>query len=229
MKYARFLTFIMICIVSLILCSKAQNSNGEKENDELNSDVIELPAPDTSGGKTLNLVLGERRSIRDYAEGELTLQELSQILWAGSGITDVDKGFRTAPSAGALYPIEIYLFTDDGVFQYEPAGHLLKRVYDDDRREEVYDASLKQSSVLSADVIFVLVGFVERTSVKYGERALRYIFTEAGHICQNMLLEVTDLGLGAVPIGAFEDDEILEILNLSGDVVPLYIITVGRI
>lgn len=229
------LSFQIIIFISIFIliagCSKAENTKtGENttQNEE-NQDIIHLPQPDKEGGGGLHKILNDRRSIRSYVDGEITKEELSQILWSGDGISYEERAFRTAPSAGALYPIDIFVFNEEGVFRYEPQDHYLKRVQDEDRRDDLYTASLSQGAVRDADTVLVLMGFVERTSVKYGDRALRYVYIEGGHICQNILLEVENLGLGAVPIGAFHDEQILEILSLEDDVVPVFVIPIGRV
>jgi SagB-type dehydrogenase family enzyme len=234
MKKVVWLIILAGGVISLIGCgSKAEVVNNSDNNggseETMSEEYIKLPEPDTKGGETLNSVIEERRSIRNYQDGELSLEEVSQLLWAGNGITDRKWGFRSAPSAGALYPVDIYVFNDAGIYRYEPDGHFLKILSEEDSREELYLASLRQSSVKQADTVFVLVGFVKRTSAKYGDRALRYVFIEAGHICQNILLEVVNLQLGAVPIGAFEDDKIRKILSLDEDAIPIYVIPVGKI
>ena len=172
--------------------------------------------------------MGSRRSVREYSDQPLTTADLGQLLWAAQGITS-ERGFRTAPSAGALYPLEVYLLTAEGVFHYEPQHHQLRLMSQDDARPALYQAALQQEPVLKAPAVFVLAAVYARTVQKYGEeRSPRYVHMEAGHAAQNLLLEATALGLGAVPIGAFHDQEVQKALGLPADHQPLYLIPVGH-
>lgn len=181
-----------------------------------------------TGETSLEEALVRRRSVREFRDTPLTTAELGQLLWAAQGITN-ERGFRTAPSAGALYPLETYVATADGLFHYDPEGHKLWTVSQADARQGLYDAALRQEPVLQAPAVFVLTAVYERTAEKYGtERSPRYVHLEAGHAAQNLLLEAVVLGLGAVPIGAFEDLRIQKVLGLPADHEPLYLIPVGH-
>jgi SagB-type dehydrogenase family enzyme len=180
------------------------------------------------GTLTLEEALAKRRSVREYTEEPLSLEEICQLLWAAQGITD-PAGYRTAPSAGALYPLEVYVITQEGVYHYDPEGHRLKIHLQGDVRPELHSASLRQGPVLHAPSVFVIAAVYERTEQKYGEeRSARYVQLEAGHAAQNLLLQATALDLGAVPIGAFEDDKVKMALSLPNDQQPLYLIPVGH-
>jgi SagB-type dehydrogenase family enzyme len=158
----------------------------------------------------------------------LSLSEISQLLWAGQGITD-PRGFRTAPSAGALYPLELYIVLEAGVFRYDPHGHHLTTVRAQNLQLELYNVSLKQDAILDAPMTLVISGVFSRTEAKYGPaRSPRYVHMEAGHAAQNILLQAVSLGLGAVPIGAFEDTEVQRVLGLPDDHEPLYLIPIGH-
>lgn len=190
--------------------------------------AVPLPTPALAGETSLEEALLRRRSVREFKDTPLATAELGQLLWATQGITN-ERGFRTAPSAGALYPLEIYLATVDGLFHYDPEGHQLWTVSQEDARQGLYDAALRQEPVLQAPAVFVLTAVYERTAQKYGsERSPRYVHLEAGHAAQNLLLEAVVLGLGAVPIGAFEDQRVQEVLGLPEDHEPLYLIPVGH-
>jgi SagB-type dehydrogenase family enzyme len=190
--------------------------------------TLELPPPARAPGMALDEALSRRRSVREYDVRPLTPAEIGQLLWAAQGITS-EQGFRTAPSAGALYPLELYLLTAEGVFRYEPQHHRLALVGSDDARNALYQAALQQEPVRSAPAVFVLAAVYTRTSRKYGEvRSPRYVHMEAGHAAQNLLLEATALGLGAVPIGAFDDRQVQEALGLPADHRPLYLIPTGH-
>ena len=190
--------------------------------------VTDLPPPVLGSGVTLEGALSNRRSVREYSDQPLTTADLGQLLWAAQGITS-ERGFRTAPSAGALYPLEVYLLTADGVFHYGPQDHQLRLMSQADARPALYRAALQQEPVLRAPVVFVLAAVYARTAKKYGEeRGPRYVQMEAGHAAQNLLLEATALGFGAVPIGAFHDQEVQKALDLPADHQPLYLIPVGH-
>jgi SagB-type dehydrogenase family enzyme len=159
---------------------------------------------------------------------ELSTHEISQLLWAAQGITD-PHGFRTAPSAGALYPLELYVVLESGVFHYDPHAHTLTRGNGGDLRSDLYSVSLRQEAVLNAPMILVVTAVFSRTEAKYGRaRSPRYVHLEAGHAAQNTLLQAVSLGLGAVPIGAFEDARVQEVLGLPADHEPLYLIPIGH-
>ena len=175
----------------------------------------------------------QRRSTRSYTNDPLTLQEVSQLLWAAQGITD-PRGFRTAPSAGALYPLEVYVVAGDvqdltsGVYRYEPNEHQLVRTMDGDKRAELTEAALSQSFVAEGAVVLVFTAVYERTTGKYGDRGVRYVYMEVGHAVQNLCLQAAAMDLGVVTIGAFYDNEVAELLSVPRDEQPLYIIPVGR-
>lgn len=188
---------------------------------------IDLPQPDTSGGGSLADALSQRRSIREYEQEPLEMREISQLLWSAQGITS-DRGGRTAPSAGALYPLELYLVTPAGRYHYDPIDHQLEVLGEGDLRADLSRAALSQESIAQAPAIFVFTAVFSRTEQKYGERAATYVKIEVGHAAQNLLLQAVSLGLGAVPIGAFHDDEVAEVLNLPADHQPLYLIPVGH-
>lgn len=190
-------------------------------------DIILLPNPDLEGEFSLEEVLADRRSVREYGEQELSLDEIGQLLWAAQGITS-DRGYRTAPSAGALYPLEVYVATEQGLYHYSAQGHQVERRRLAEWRPALCLAALSQDPVCLAPAVFVITSVRERTAQKYGERADRYVHLEAGHAAQNLLLQAVSLGLGAVPIGAFHDAEVKAALDLPADHEPLYLIAVGR-
>ncbi len=195
--------------------------------------TMKLPDVRYDSSVSLEKALLERRSVRNYAEASLTLEELSQLLWACQGITD-PNGFRTAPSAGALYPLEVYAVVGDvkdlspGVYKYHPEGHQVSRILDGDKRGELADAALGQTMIEEGAVSFVITAVYEKTTRKYGERGIRYVHMEVGHAGQNLCLQSVTLGLGAVTVGAFHDEEVVKVLKLPENEEPLYIITVGK-
>jgi SagB-type dehydrogenase family enzyme len=189
--------------------------------------MVALPAPRTSSDVSLEETLLRRRSVREFTGERLTLQEISQLLWAAQGIT-ADWGGRTAPSAGALYPLEVYVATSDGLYHYIPDGHRAEVLSEADLRAPLADAALGQTAVSDAPAVFVIAAVYARTAVKYGSRAERYVHLEAGHVAQNILLQAVALGLAGVPMGAFSDRDVQGVLGLPRDHAPLYLIPVGH-
>lgn len=187
-----------------------------------------LPPPRQESEPSLEETLLQRRSVRSFQGTPLTEAELGQLLWAAQGISDA-RGYRTAPSAGALYPLEMYVATEEGLFHYLPQGHRWQVLSQSDARQDLYEAALRQEPVRQAPSVFVIAAVYERTAQKYGgERSPRYVHLEAGHAAQNLLLQAVALGLGAVPIGAFDDGQVQEVLALPTDHKPLYLIPVGH-
>lgn len=190
-------------------------------------ETLGLPAPRTTSDVSLETTLARRRSVRAYTDEPLTLEELSQSLWAAQGITR-DWGGRTAPSAGALYPLEVYVATPEALYHYLPAGHRAEVLSRQDLRPALACAGLDQDAIQDAPAVFVVAAVYARTAGKYGDRAERYVRLEAGHVGQNILLQAVALGLGGVPIGAFHDDQVQRVLDLPSDHEPLYLIPVGH-
>ena len=213
-------TFCAVVAVSVASAKLPENLNV--------GHVIKLTAPRLVGKMTLEEALAKRRSIREFTGRQLTLSELSQLLWACQGVTDKQRGLRSAPSAGALYPLEVYVVTKEGVFHYKPDRHELKVIRTGDIRKKLAGAALGQSAVSDAPCVFVITAVFERTERKYGVRAERYVHMEAGHACQNLLLQAVALGLSAVPIGAFDDSAVSRVLSLPKHHAPLYLIPLGR-
>lgn len=187
-----------------------------------------LPPPQVSGGMPLTEALATRRSMRQFAATPLTPAQIGHLCWAAQGITDAEHGKRTAPSAGALYPIELFLVTAAGVQHYNPQVHALEPHLGGDLRPDLSRAAFSQQTIVNAPACFVITGVVDRTAVKYGPRAERYCFLEAGHVAQNVLLQATALKLGCVPMGAFEDAEVAKALKLPPGFQPLYLVGVGH-
>jgi SagB-type dehydrogenase family enzyme len=216
---------LLILVAGSIACHGGTPSSGSPAVD---SAITPLPPPALVGDTSLEELLALRRSVRQFDDQPLTTVELGQLLWAAQGITD-ERGFRTAPSAGALYPLEIYLATAEGVFRYNPHSHQLLALSQNDARTDLHAAALRQDPVRQAPAVFIVTAVYERTAQKYGDEPTpRYVHLEAGHAAQNLLLQAVALGLGAVPIGAFHDEEIQKALGLPADRRPLYLIPVGH-
>jgi SagB-type dehydrogenase family enzyme len=209
--------------------------------------AIPLPAPVTAGGEALTRALAQRRSVRAFQDAPLRLADVAQLLWAAQGVTAKTPepagwrsqwgawrgGLRTAPSAGALYPLELFLVAgrveglDPGVYHYVPGEHVLQPV-GECGPGELAGAALSQRAVADAAAVLVFTAVYKRTEAKYGERAPRYVHIEVGAAAENVLLQATALGLGSVFVGAFKDDAVSEVLGLPADHAPLGLVPVGR-
>ncbi len=228
-----FRLLIVPLMVSSLLAGCAPENT---QPDVVLSDPVEsaLPEPQLDGDVSVERSLSERRSVRDYSEEPLTLEAVSQLLWAAQGITD-QRGLRTAPSAGGTYPLETYLVAGNvvdmspGVYRYDPGAHQLSKVQDGDIRSELAGAALGQQFVADAAINIVFTAVFERTTRAYGGRGTQYVYMEVGHAAQNVYLQAVALDLGTVVIGAFHDDDVAELLGLSQDEQPLYIMPVGKL
>ena len=188
---------------------------------------IELPEPDTDGEMTLEAAISARRSQRDFAERDLSRAELGQLLWAAQGITD-DTGHRAAPSAGALYPLELYVVTADSVAHYLPPRHELEARDSPDLRGDLADAAFAQEFVGEAPAIIIVTMVPSRTETKYGALGEGYAMLEAGHATQNLLLQVAALDLAATSVGGVDPSQLQDLLALPPDHEPVYVIPVGQ-
>jgi SagB-type dehydrogenase family enzyme len=216
---------LLAIAAGLVACHPGPTSGESPAQD---STITVLPPPAFVGAVSLEELLAQRRSVRQFDGQRLTIAELSQLLWAAQGISD-DRGYRTAPSAGALYPLEIYVATEEGVFHYLSEEHGWQVLNQSDVRQNLYEAALRQDAVRQAPVVFAIAAVYERTAQKYGgARSPRYVHLEAGHAAQNLLLQAVALDLGAVPIGAFDDRQVQDALGLQDDHEPLYLIAVGH-
>lgn len=233
-KYALIFIILAICAGIGIYFIFLPSIMNKKTTIDYGSETIKLPEPRYDSKISIEKALLERRSIRDYRNEPLALAEVSQLLWAAQGVTDKEKGLRTAPSAGALYPLELYVAVgniselSNGVYKYKPEGHKLKRIAEGDKRIELYNAALSQSAVKDAAVVIIFSAVYERTTEKYGERGERYVHIETGHAAENVYLQAVSLNLGTVVIGAFDDNEIKKIANMEDEEQPLYLMPVGR-
>lgn len=193
---------------------------------------VSLPPPPAAGTMSLEETLAHRRSVREFAPGALGLTEVSRLVWAAQGITAPER--RTAPSAGATYPLEVYLVAGNvdgltaGIYRYRPAQHRLDKLADGDIRAPLATAAVNQQWISKAALVVVIAAVYERTTARYGKRGERYVHMEAGHAAQNLLLQGTALGLGATTVGAFNDTEVSHLLRLPAGVMPLYLIPVSR-
>lgn len=194
---------------------------------QTNADLVKVQTA------SLEVLLSKRRSVRDYTGSPLTKDEIMKLLWAGQGITG-DGGKRIAPSAGAFYPLKIYVVVGNatglspGVYKYRLEGNSLIRIKDGDVRTELADAALGQSWVKDGAIDIVIAAVYEETAAKYGVKTERFVHLEAGHAAQNICLEATALDMGIVTVGGFDDAKVAMAIGLSRNENPLYIIPVGR-
>ncbi len=217
------LTWTLLCCAAVSLCAMPA-IGAEAEEDGAGA----LPPPRLEGDVSLESAIAGRRSVRRYADRGLSLEALGQLCWSAQGITDSRRALRAAPSAGATYPLELYVATADGVFKYAPADHQLTRHHDEDIRSALRDAALGQRTLEEAPAVFIISGDVQRTAQRYGPRAERYMWMEVGHAAQNLLLQAEALGLVAVPIGAFRDQRTHRAAHLPDREQALYLIPVGH-
>ena len=195
--------------------------------------VIKLPEPRQDSKTSVESALRRRRSVREFRKESLTLAEVSQLLWAAQGTTD-PEGKRTAPSAGALYPLEVFLVAGGqdelpaGVYRYRPQGHDLIPVVQGDRRAKLAAAALEQDWLNDAPATIVIAAVYERTVRKYKQRAERYVHMEVGHVAQNVHLQAVALELGTVVVGAFDDAEVKRVLTLAANEEPLCLMPAGK-
>ena len=208
--------------------------------------MISLPAPKSDGSCSVEKALLSRRSVRSFKDESLSLATVSQILWAAQGITqrmeappnwtwgEWQGGKRTAPSAGALYPLEVYVVIGNingippGIYKYHPKTHQLGRVKEGDHRHDLASAALGQDWMTGAPCIVVIGGVYRRTEAKYGERAARYVQIEVGHAVENICLQAVALDLGSTMVGAFNDGKVKDVVGMRRDEQPLAIVPVGR-
>lgn len=197
---------------------------------------LPLPPPSKKSEVSLEEALLKRRSIRDYTDEPLTLQEVGQLLWAAQGITEPRWGGRTAPSGGPIYPLEIYVVADDkgvtnldaGVYHYIPQDHSLDMTLAGSAVRDLAVAALDQDWVYNAKISIVIAAAYHRTTERYGDRGVRYVHLEAGHAGQNIYLQAAALNLGTLVLGAFIDDQVKSVLNLPDEEDPIYIVPVGH-
>ena len=196
---------------------------------------MNLPQPNTEGTVSVEHAINQRRTVRAFRPEPLDLTQLSQLLWAAQGITGKSGLKRAAPSAGALYPMDVYVVSGKdsvarigaGVFHYEPNEHRLRAVAGGDLRAALARESLSQMWMAKAPISIVITAEYDRAAVKYGKRGLRYAMIEAGHIAQNLFIQAEGLGFKAGIVGAFHDKEIIRVLRIPYSHEPLLIMPVG--
>ena len=228
-----FLGILSLLFAALfILADPAAAAEAQGGAAAVTADEISLPAPAKTGTLSVEAAMAQRRSVRELTESAVTLNQLSQLLWAAQGITD-EKGLkRTAPSAGAKYPIEIFIVAGNvdglasGIYRYRPQTHSLALVKKGDARAALCDEAVSQEWVRTAPLDLIITAVFERTRVKYGDRAERYVHIEVGAVAENVYLQAESLGLATTFVGAFTDEGVKKVLGL-GDEAPLGIMPIG--
>ena len=197
------------------------------------SDTIILPEPRLDSAVSVEQAIQNRRSVREFSDKPLSLAEASQLLWSAQGLTD-SGGLRSAPSAGALYPLVVYLVAGNvtglkaGTYRYSPDGHKLRLIKDGDSRVELANAAYRQHWIKDSAAILIFSAIAKKTTWKYGQRGIRYIHIEVGHSAQNVFLQAQSLGIEAAVVGAMDGERIKAILKLSTEEEVLYLMPVGR-
>lgn len=222
--------------------NETNGDNLSMDDQSSDSNIIKLPAPQYDSNTSVEQALLNRRSIRSFSDESITLNDLSQLLWAGYGITKkLDKpdfvrgGLKTAPSAGALYPLEHYVIVRNvsglanGIYRYNPESHSIEREKSGSYIRKLSEASYGQSMLEECAAIIAITAFYERTVSKYGERGRdRYVCMDAGHSAQNIYLQAYSLKLGLTVCGAFNDESVAKTLDLQPKETPLYLIPIGH-
>jgi len=228
-------------LAGLLAASREAKTEVKPDQVPVNSDVvIPLPAPTLNGALSLEEAIKGRRSERSFRPVPLEMKQLSQLLWSAQGITDLHpvpaKRFRrAAPSAGAQYPLDVYIVAglieglEAGVYHYQPREHTVRLHMTGDLRLQLAEACLRQMFIAPAPVLMVITAEYSRITDRYGERGIRYTHMEVGHVGQNLHLQAEALGLGTVVIGAFRDDEVAEVLHLPRNHEPLYVLPIGQV
>jgi len=189
-------------------------------------EIVTLSKPNLDGSMSLERAIAVRRSWRDFRPQSLTLEQIGQLAWAAQG-QDTKSRYRTVPSAGATYPLELFVVTFQGVFAYLPAKHALEKLTDQDLRSALASAAWGQEFIEAAPLTLVFAAEFTRTTGRYGQRGIRYVYMEAGHAAQNVHLQAEALGLGSVAIGAFDDASVSKVLSLPKHLEPIYMVVVG--
>ncbi len=231
---------LIIAVLAVVFIVGGNNSfNGEQNMAHANENSIELPSVETDGNVSVEKAIFNRESVRNFSDDSLSIEELSQIVWAGAGFRDVDavsEATRTYPSAGGIYPVNLYIVVrnvdglNSGVYEFIPSGHKLQLLKEGDFSDQLSSAALRQGFIADAAVNLVYAADYDAVRSRYGERgAERYIYMDIGHAAENVYLQAEAMGLGTVAVGAFDDDGVGNVLgneNIKG--VPVYILPVGR-
>jgi len=188
--------------------------------------IITFDKPNQDGSMSLEKAIAARRSRRDFLPKALTLEQIGQLAWAAQG-RDAGSRYRTVPSAGATYPLELFVVTTEGLFHYLCAKHALEKLIDQDLRAALASAAWGQGFIEAAPLTLVFAAQFARTTTHYGQRGVRYVYMEAGHAAQNVHLQAEAFRLGSVAVGAFDDASVSKVLSLPDYLEPIYMVVVG--
>jgi protease I len=189
--------------------------------------IVQLTEPNVTGAMSLEETLAKRRSVRRFTNQALKWSQIGQLAWAGQGITDKARGLRTAPSAGSVYPIELFFATPEGLYVYRPAEHSLEQLTDQDVRLALAGGDATANSIAEAGCDIIVAGSVKKVAERFKDNARNYMLMEAGHIAQNIQLQAVSLGLGAVTVGGFNEQNVRKVCGLAKLLDPVYVICVG--
>jgi len=229
----KLLSFVLVILIFGCNTETAANRNTAAAANRNQPLTHILPAPQTDGNMSVEKALANRRSRRNFQDKPLTKEQLSQILWAAYGITEQNRGLRTTPSAGAIFPLEIYVAVGNvagieaGLYRYIPRGHKIVRTIDKDIRNELNEATIGRRMVNVAPITIIYTAIFENITRKYGGRGIQYAYMEAGHSAQNVYLQAEALGLGTCAIGAFGEDAVSAVLKTPREKTPIYLLPIG--
>jgi len=216
-----------LAILALVLAFFTIPCYGQRRIRAPQRKVVQLTEPNVTGPVSLEEALAKRRTVLRFSNQPLKWAQIGQLAWAGQGITDRQRGLRTAPSAGSIYPIELLFATQEGLYTYRPADHSLEQISDQDLRVALARDGKTQDSAAEAACDIILAGSIRRLSEQFKDKARNYLLMEAGHIAQNIQLQAVCLGLGSVTLGGFDAQGVRKVCSLSKGLEPLYIISVG--
>ncbi|MBM4403746.1 MAG: SagB/ThcOx family dehydrogenase [Candidatus Cloacimonetes bacterium] len=237
MKYNSYVKLSLAVLITILIllplwlaCAKPAETSGNQPP----GITIPLPEPMITGSVSVEQAIHQRRSTRSFKDESLSIAQISQILYSAQGISHQERGLRTAPSAGAIYPLELYAIIgkaddiDPGLYRYQPTTHSLALIQTGDLRQSIISKVSRQAFVASAPISLILTVAYERISERYSERGMMYAHMEVGHVGQNVHLQAEALGLGTVMVGAFNESELAKQMALPDGEIPLYIMPVGK-
>ena len=216
-----------LAILAIVLACFATLGLGQRRTRVSQQKIIQLTDPNLTGALSLEAALASRRSVRQFSSQLLKRTQIGQLAWAGQGVTDSQRGLRTAPSAGAIYPIELFFATHEGVFLYRPAEHSLLQTSEDDIRSRLAGATSTPEPVSGAACYIIVAGSSRKLTNRFGSKSRTYVYLEAGHIAQNIQLQAVSLELGSVAVGGLDTAAVRKVCRMSRDLEPLYVICVG--
>ncbi len=216
-----------MAILAIILACFATPGIGQRRTRISPQKIIQLTDPNLTGTLTFEAALAKRRSVRQFSSQALKRTQIGQLAWAGQGITDKQRGLRTAPSAGSVYPIELFIATNEGLFIYRPTEHSLQQTSEEDIRGRLARATATPEPVVGAGCAIIVTGSSRKLATRFGAKSRTYLALEAGHVAQNIQLQAVCLGLGSVPVGGLDTAAVRKICRMSRELEPLYVICVG--